>query len=67
MLDDGEVDFAILLMLEEMLRVDHVSANYEYARKVFSKDPVFLALVEEGILYKNKHHAVLTFSSRVFA
>lgn len=66
MLDKGEIDFAILLLLEEMIKVDHITLWSAYASHIFGKLPIVLTLIEEGILYRHKHFGTITFSSQTY-
>lgn len=62
MLDNGEIDYAVLDAVEEFgkLKDKHLAIHSDYARQEFMKYNIIKALLDQNILFKSKYYDELT-------
>ena len=61
LLDSGEIDYAVLDVLEQILRKKKLLLyiDTEYAMQIFMKMPIIRALLDLNIMYKSKYFALM--------
>ena len=57
LLDNGDVDYAVLDVLEGLVKVGNriITIDNDYARTEFLKYPIIKALLDLNILFKSKY------------
>ena len=58
LLDNGEIDYALLDVFEEFVRHQdvYIAIQSKYAKQEFMRYPVIKALLDSNILYKSKYY-----------
>ena len=68
MLDNGDIDYAILDVLDGLIRTKFhtVAINTEYARQEFMKYNMIKALLDTNILFKSKYYDQLNLEHHLY-